>query len=214
MLPEIVNAEDWLRAHRDLQAAEKAHMRASDALAARRRRLPMTEVNGGYRFVGPDGPRTLVDLFEGRDQLIAYHFMLPAGGSPCTGCSMFVDQLPHLAHLQARRTSLTLTSLAPQDEIGAVKQRLGWTVPWVTVDDEAFYERLGVETGFGLDVFLMHEGRVFRTYTTGGRGVEILGTVWALLDATPFGRQEAWEDTPSGRPKTAPYEWWRLNDAY
>ncbi|MBX2796742.1 MAG: DUF899 domain-containing protein [Myxococcales bacterium] len=213
-MPSIVDLETWTRARQELLEAEKAHMRASDALAARRRRLPMVEVEASHRFVGPEGSRTLLQLFDGAKQLIAYHFMLPAGGQPCTGCSMVVDQLPHLAHLRARDTALVLTSRAPQHDIAAVKERLGWTVPWLTVEGEAFYEAVGIETGFGLDVFVRDGERVFRTFSVTGRGVESLGTTWALLDLTPLGRQETWEDTPQGRPQSEPYRWWRLHDDY
>ncbi len=213
-LPPIVDDASWRRKRDALLEAEKAHMRASDALAARRRRLPMVAFDGEHRFAGPDGEHTLRELFDGRRQLITYHFMLPEGGSPCSGCSMVLDQLPHLAHLHARDTSLVVTSYAPQSEVQAVKTRLGWDIPWVTVLDRGYTRALGITTGFGLDVFLADGDEVYRTNEVRKRGVESLGTVWDLLDLTPLGRQESWEDSPEGRPQTEPYRWWRLHDRY
>jgi predicted dithiol-disulfide oxidoreductase (DUF899 family) len=214
-LPEIVSRAEWQRAHEALLVKEKAAMRAGDALAAERRRQPMVEVRGDHEFEGPPGRVTLLDLFEGRSQLIVYHFMFPAGGSPCTGCSMFADQVSVLAHLHARDTSFTLVSPAPREEIVPFKERMGWAMPWHTVVGTEFRELCGTADGsFALTVFLRDGDRVFLTYRTSSRGVEALGTVWSFLDRTPFGRQEEWEDTPPGRPQGAPYRWWRLHDEY
>lgn len=214
-LPEIVDRESWLRARANLLEDEKAHTRAGDALAARRRSMPMMRVDAGARFLGPEGERTLLELFDGRRQLVVYSFMMEPGATPCTGCSMFVDQLPHLAHLHARDTTLVLTARAPQQQIAAVKDRMDWSTPWYTVLDESFYEALDIGTGFGLNVFVRDDqGRVYRTFSVHRRGVENLGTPWAFLDLTPLGRQEEWEETPDGRPQSAPYRWWRLHDAY
>lgn len=213
-IPDIVSPEEWQHQRDQLLIDEKAHTRAGDELAARRRRLPAVELDAGHRFAGPDGEVTLAELFEGRRQLIAYHAMLDPGADPCAGCSMFTDQLPELAHLHARDTTLVLTSRAPQEEIQALKDRMGWTVPWFTVLDEDFSRACGIEGGFGLSVFLRDEDRVVRTYATDGRATEPLGTVWTLLDLTPLGRQETWEDSPDGHPQDPPYSWWRLHDQY
>ena len=149
-LPRIATRDEWQAAALELRAREKEATRARDALAAARRRLPMLRVDGHYEFEGPDGPATLLDLFDGRRQLIVYHFMWNQGDDgPCTGCCMFVDNLGHPAHLCTLR-----------------------------------------------------------------RGVEALGSVWTLLDLTPLGRQETWEDSPAGYPQTPPYEWWRIHDEY
>ncbi|MGI8939716.1 MAG: DUF899 domain-containing protein [Iamia sp.] len=212
--PDIVSPEAWRQERDRLLADEKAHTRAGDRLVARRRRLPAVEFDATHRFEGPDGEVTLAELFEGRPQLIAYHAMLDPGADPCEGCSMFTDQLPQRAHLHARDTTLVLTSRAPQPEIQTLKDRMGWTVPWVTVVDEDFYRACGIEGSFGLSVFLRDGERVLRTYATEGRATEALGTVWTLLDLTPLGRQETWEDTPDGRPQGPPYAWWRLHDEY
>jgi len=212
-LPSIVSAEEWQRAHDALLAKEKEATRASDALAAERRRQPMTEFSTDYEFEGPDGTVKLPDLFEGRRQLILYHFWFPPDGEPCGGCSMFTDQVSELAHLHARDTSFALVSRAPQAQIEAFRRRMGWKIPWYT-DGQEFQEACGTAEYFALDVFLRDGDHVFLTYMTRGRGVEALGSVWSFLDLTPLGRQEEWEDTPPGRPQTPPYGWWRLHDSY
>lgn len=214
-LPPTVNRQDWERAHAALLEQEKAATRASDALAAERRRQPAVEISAGHTFDGPDGPVTLGDLFEGRTQLILYHFMFPATGDPCTGCSMFADQVGHLAHFHARDTSLALVSRAPQAQLQAFRGRMGWAMPWYTATSAGFEEECGVAPGaFGLNVLLRDEDRVLLSYLTTSRGVEALGSVWSFLDRTPLGRQENWEVTPAGRPQTTPYGWWRLHDQY
>jgi predicted dithiol-disulfide oxidoreductase (DUF899 family) len=225
--PKIVSPEEWETAHEALLAKEKAQMRAADALAAERRRLPMVEVEKEYAFEGPDGKATLLDLFEGRPQLIVYHFMYgPSSDHGCGGCSMFVDNLGHLSHLRARDTSFALVSRAPLPKLEAFKRRMGWDLPWYSSFESDFNVDFGIspeepqpdryqdgET-FGLSVFLRDGERVFRTYFTDRRGVEPLSSNWALLDLTPLGRQEEWEDSPEGRPQGQLYEWWRLHDEY
>jgi predicted dithiol-disulfide oxidoreductase (DUF899 family) len=213
-LPQIVTPEEWQQASEALRAKEKQATRERDALAAERRRQPMMELSADYEFEGPDGLVTFTALFEGRPQLILYHFWLPPDGDPCTGCSMFTDQVSELAHLNARGVTFALVSRAPQDQIAALKRRMGWEVPWYTVVGDKFQKALGTDQYFALDVFLRDGDRVFLTYATTGRGVEALGSVWTFLDLTPLGRQEEWEDTPPGRPQTPPYQWWRLHDSY
>jgi predicted dithiol-disulfide oxidoreductase (DUF899 family) len=213
-LPEIVTPEEWQRCHEALLAKEKQATRERDALAAERRRQPMTEFATDYEFEGPDGVVTFTELFEGRAQLIVYHFWFPPDGDPCGGCSMFTDQVSELAHLNARGVTFVLVSRAPQAQIEQLKRRMGWTMPWYTVVGEEFQKACGTSEYFALDVFLRDDDRVFLTYATTGRGVEALGSVWTFLDLTPLGRQEEWEDTPAGRPQTPPYQWWRLHDSY
>jgi predicted dithiol-disulfide oxidoreductase (DUF899 family) len=213
-LPEIVSADEWRAAHADLLAKEKQATRARDALAAERRHLPMVEYRSDYSFEGPDGPANLVDLFEGRIQLIVYHFMY--GGShdePCSGCAMFTDQVGHLAHFHARDTSFALVSPADQSQIRPFQQRMGWTIPWYSTRDD-FNADCGIRGGFGLSVFVRDGDHVYRSYFTAGRGVEALGSVWTFLDLTPLGRQEDWEEAQDGRETTAPYTWWQLHDEY
>jgi predicted dithiol-disulfide oxidoreductase (DUF899 family) len=222
-LPNIVSADVWWRAHEKILAKEKAATRARDRLAAERRRQPMTPIEKDYVFQGPEGTVRLLDLFEGRHQLILYHFMFapdvhgwPHAG--CPGCSMVVDQLGHLAHFHARDTSFCLVSVAPLKNLLRYKKRMAWEVPWVSSAGSDFNRDFGVSTPegevFGLSIFLRDRTRVFRTYFTAGRGVEALGSVWSYLDLTPYGRQESWEDSPPGWPQTKPYQWWRRHDEY
>jgi predicted dithiol-disulfide oxidoreductase (DUF899 family) len=213
-LPPIVTEEEWQRSHESLLAKEKEATRARDALAAERRRQPMVEMPAGYEFQGPAGTVRLPDLFEGRSQLVLYHFWFPPDGDPCGGCSMFADQIGHLAHINARDTTVGLISRAPQPQIEEFKRRMGWSIPWYTVVGGDFQQARGTTEYFSLDVYLRDGERVFLTYATRGRGVEALGSVWTFLDLTPLGRQEDWEDTPQGRPQGPRYEWWRLHDSY
>jgi predicted dithiol-disulfide oxidoreductase (DUF899 family) len=228
-LPEVVSAEEWQRAREKLLAAEKAHMREGDRLAAERRRQPMHEITKDYRFNGPDGEVRLLDLFEGRRQLALYHFMFgPNRDEGCDGCSMFVDQIGHPAHLHARDTTFALVSRASPEKLLAFRRRMGWDeIPWYSDGESDF----GVDFGFsppeplpdedqdgevfGFNVFVRDDdGRVYRTYFTNWRGVEAIGSVWSILDRTPLGRQEEWEDTPEGRPQGPKFEWWRHHDRY
>ncbi|MEQ8993956.1 MAG: DUF899 domain-containing protein [Pseudomonadales bacterium] len=211
---QIVTPGQW-QAHLDaIRTREKELTQAHDRLAAERRRVPWVLVERDYRFVGPNGGASLAELFQGRRQLIVYHHMLrPADPSPCEGCCMVADQIPHLAHLNARQTTFALVSKAPVNEIGSLQQRMGWALPWYETTD-GFNADLGVTGGFGLNVFYRDGSTIYRTYFTTGRGVETLGTVWTLLDLTPLGRQEIWEDAPAGTPQSEPYHWWRLHDDY
>ncbi len=216
--PNVVSRDEWLAARNELLAREKAATRARDALSAARRRLPMVRIEKDYVFEGPDGTASLLDLFDGRHQLILYHFMFdPAWDEGCSGCSMFTDTIGHLAHLHARDTSLVLVSRAPLTKIAAFKERMGWTVPWFSSFDSDFNRDFGVTTDqgetFGLSVFLRDGDEVFHTYFTAGRGVEGLAGR-TFLDLTPYGRQEDWEDSPAGWPQTPTYGWGRLHDRY
>jgi predicted dithiol-disulfide oxidoreductase (DUF899 family) len=222
-LPRIVSDTEWRAARNKLLKKEKAQTRALDALAAERRRLPMVEIAKNYVFEGPKGKIRLIDLFDGRRQLILYHFMFAPGvdGWPkagCPGCSLVADQIPHLSHLHARNTSLVFVSRAPLTNIRRYQRRMGWTTPWFSSAGSDFNDDFGVSTDtgetFGLSVFLREGKKVYRTYFTAGRGVETLGTPWTFLDVTPLGRQETWEDSPMGWPQTAPYQWWRRHDQY
>ena len=227
-LPNVVSQTEWQAARDKLLAKEKELTRSLDALAAERRRLPMVRIEKAYRFEGPDGTVSLLDLFQGRRQLLLYHFMFgPTREAGCPGCSWFVDQVGHLAHLNARDTSFALVSRAPIAKLEAYKRRMGWSsIPWVSSFGTDFNYDLGVgpETPdpkadqdgerFGLSVFLRDGGGVFRTYFTTSRGAERLGNFWTLLDLTPYGRQETWEDSPEGWPQSAPYQWWRRHDEY
>ena len=220
---DIVDQTAWQAAHEALLAKEKRATRERDALAAERRQLPLMRIDKPYTFQGPHGEAGLLDMFDGRDQLILYHFMFAPGveGWPdagCSGCSFVADNVCHLSHLHARNTSLVLVSLAPLPQIEAYRKRMGWTIPWYSSAGSDFNSDFGLSTDagetFGLSVFLRDGDDVLRSYFTTGRGVEALGSAWTFLDLTPFGRQETWEDSPPGTPQTAPYEWWRRHDEY
>lgn len=216
--PPVVSPEEWNAARKKLLVKEKELTRARDALAAQRRRLPWVRIDKPYTFEGPDGPKALLDLFDGRRQLIVYrHFFAPdvenwpEGG--CSGCAMFTDNVGHLAHLNVRDTTFVLVSAAPVADIERYRGRMGWDIPWFSTGDD-FSKDFGVEEYFGLNVFVRDGDQVFRMYFTTGRSADAIGNVWSLLDITPFGRQEEWEDSPAGYPQTPPYAWWRLHDKY
>ena len=216
--PPKVSAQEWEAAREQLLVKEKEVTRARDALAAQRRRMPWTEVDKQYRFEGPDGPASLLDLFEGRRQLIVYRFFYEPGvsGWPdtgCFGCSFLADQVSNLAHLNARDTTLAFVSRAPQKNIGQWRARMGWEMPWYTLTDE-FDADFGVDEWHGTNAFIREGKRIFRSYFINNRGDEAMGSTWSYLDLTALGRQEEWEDSPEGYPQTPPYQWWRLHDSY
>ena len=216
--PPTVTPEEWEAARQRLLVKEKEVTRARDALAAERRRMPRLAVEKEYVFDGPTGKASLLDLFEGRRQLIVYRAFFEPGvyGWPdhaCPGCSLVADQVAHVAHLNARDTTLVFASRAPQPDIARVKERMGWTVPWYTITDQ-FDADFGVDEWHGTNAFLRDGDRVFRTYFVNNRGDEAMGSTWSYLDITALGRQEEWEDSPEGYPQTPPYSWWRWHDAY
>jgi predicted dithiol-disulfide oxidoreductase (DUF899 family) len=217
--PLIVSPQDWSAAYQALLIKEKALTRARDALAAERRRMPWTAVERKYVFEGPDGKASLLDLFEGRRQLIIYRAFFEPGvhGWPdhaCIGCSMVADQVSHLAHLNARDTTLVFASRASPADITRLKAQMGWEkIPWYTITD-SFDADFDVAEWHGHNAFIRDGERVFRTYFINGRGDEAIGTLWSYLDMTALGRQEQWEDSPSGYPQTRPYKWWNWHDSY
>ncbi|MDT5237188.1 MAG: hypothetical protein QOD36_4433 [Mycobacterium sp.] len=221
-LPPVVTPQEWDAARQQLLVKEKELTRARDALAAQRRRMPRMVVDKDYLFDGPNGPASLHDLFDGRRQLIVYRFFFQpdVDGWPdrgCPGCSMLADQVGHLAHLNARDTTLVFVSRAPQDAIAQLKKQMGWDIPWYTITD-SFDADFGVDEWHGTNAFLRSSDeagdRIFRTYFIDNRGDEAMGSTWAYLDITAFGRQEEWEDSPDGYPQTPPYAWWRRHDEY
>jgi predicted dithiol-disulfide oxidoreductase (DUF899 family) len=216
--PPVVSPQAWEAARVQLLAKEKALTRARDALAAERRRMPWQAVEKPYVFEGPKGAASLLDLFQGRRQLIVYRAFFEPGvfGWPdhaCRGCSMGADQVSNLTHLNARDTTLVYASRAPQADISRLKARMGWEMPWYTLTD-SFDADFGVDEWHGHNVFIRDGESVFRTYFIRSRGDEAMGSTWSYLDATALGRQEAWEDSPEGYPQTAAYQWWRWHDEY
>ena len=241
--PQIATREEWLAARKELLQQEKELTRQRDAVNAARRRLPMVRVEKDYVFQTPDGPRRLIDLFEGRPQLIVYHFMFdPEWEQGCPSCSWLVDNIGHLSHLHARNTTLVLISRAPLEKILPFKARMGWTVPWVssfgsefnydfhvTMDEKVapveYNYRSKAELlargevfftdgeSHGVSVFLREGDGAFRSYSAYARGAEILLGTYNWLDLTPLGRQEDWEE-PAGRSDGPFMHWVRHHDRY
>lgn len=220
--PEIVSAAEWDTAHQRMLVKEKEMTRARDALAAMRRRMPWTPVDREYSFEGPNGRVGLVDLFDGRRQLIVYRAFVEPGveGWPdhgCVGCSLMADHVGNLAHLNARDTTLVYVSRADQADIEQIKERMGWDIPWYSLTDD-FDADFGCDQWHGTNAFIRTAGddgdQVYRTYFINDRGDEAFVGTWSFLDITALGRQETWEDSPEGYPQTPPYEWWCWHDEY
>jgi predicted dithiol-disulfide oxidoreductase (DUF899 family) len=242
-LPTITSREQWLAARKELLVKEKELTRQRDEVNAERRRLPMVEITKEYILEGSQGKVGLLDLFEGRRQLLTYHFMFdPSWDAGCPSCSLLVDNIGHLSHLHARNTSLVLVSRAPLDKIEAYRQRMGWTIPWyssygsdfnydfhVTLDqaiapveynykDQAEIEKNPDWVGWsgelpGISAFLRDGDRIFHTYSSYARGGDLLLGTYNWLDLTALGRQEDWEQPP-GRSDGAFMAWVRRHDEY
>jgi predicted dithiol-disulfide oxidoreductase (DUF899 family) len=237
---QVVSRDEWLKARKKLLAHEKEVTRLRDEVNAERRRLPMVEIDKEYLFEGPDGEAHLVDLFEGRRQLIVYHFMFdPTWDEGCPSCSFIIDNVGHLSHLHARDTSFAAISRAPIEKLEAYKRRMGWTIPWyssygsefnydfhVTLDpavaqveynfkrqDEAPDGAEWPMEGHGVSAFLREDDRVFHTYSSYARGAELLVGTYNWLDLTALGRQEDWEQPP-GRSDGGAQSWLRRHDEY
>lgn len=215
-VPKVVSAEEWWQARERLLVVEKAHTRAGDAVAAQRRRLPMTEVDATLEATGARGSTSLLDMFEGRRQLILYHHMLrPDDEHPCPGCSAFTDHVPHLAHLNVTDVTFAMEAAAPLDQFQAYMARMGRPeIPVYSSAGGRFRQELhpsphGADS-FGLSVFLRDGARVYRTYATQGRGVDGV----PLIDLTVFGRQESFEDSPDGWPQRRTYTFGKVHDEY
>jgi predicted dithiol-disulfide oxidoreductase (DUF899 family) len=215
--PPVVSRDEWFAAHERMRDREKAVMRQRDALAAERRRMPWLAVEKDYAFEGPDGRVSLLDLFDGRRQLLVYRaFMDPGVGRwpdrGCIGCSMVADQVAHPAHLHARDTSLAFVSRGSQVDLARHKAKMGWEhIPWFTLTDD-FDKDFDVDEWHGTNAFIRDGAQIYRTYFTSGRGDEQMGGTWNYLDLTALGRQEEWEDSPEGYPQTPPYRWWVWHD--
>jgi predicted dithiol-disulfide oxidoreductase (DUF899 family) len=202
----IVSAEEWNRERDQLLVAEKEATRLLDGLAARRRRLPMVAFdNARYRFDTPEGPKTLVDLFDGRPQLVVYQFMDNGPDAFCPGCTHFTNNVVDLTELADNDVSWATVSNMPLAQIEAYKARKGWDMPFVSSHGTTFAHDCGADGGFGLSVFLRHDTSVYRTYATTARGVDRLLFVNNILDLVAYGRQEDWEDSPAGWPQHPTY---------
>jgi predicted dithiol-disulfide oxidoreductase (DUF899 family) len=204
-MPEIVSAEKWQQDRDELLKAEKEATRALDALAARRRRLPMVRFDNKYAFDTPAGPKTLLDLFAAQQQLVVYQFMDNGPDDYCPGCTHFTSNVVDLAALADGGVSWATASNMPLAQIEAYKARMGWTMPFVSSRGTTFADDCGAGAGFMLSVFLRDGEDVYRTYCTTARGVDRLLFVNNILDLAPYGRQEDWEDSPPGWPQHPTY---------
>ena len=208
--PPIATREEWLTARETLLAHEKEVTKHHDQVSAERRRLPMVKLEKTYTFAGADGNRSLYDLFDGRHQLIVYHFMFdPSWDKGCMGCTGFVNDLGDLSELAVRDTTLVLISRAPIDKLQAYQTKMGWERPWYSSFASDFNQDFQVTVNgderHGLSVFFRIGEELFHTYSTYNRGCESLSDVYRLLDMTPYGRQEDWEDSPTGWPQSPTY---------
>ncbi|MFF4273651.1 DUF899 domain-containing protein [Streptomyces sp. NPDC001536] len=199
--PPIVDLKTWEAARAELLVREKAHTREGDAIAAARRRLPMVEFDGAVEVVGADGPVPFLDLFQGRDELVVYKHMWYDGAphqGQCEGCTTTAWHLQDASYLNARDVSFAIVTTGPWDEVAPYVEFMGYTQPWYSVRDVD--GPAGGEMGY-LTSFLRDGDRVFLTYSTTGRGNERVNGSLGLLDMTPYGRGEAWEDNPEGWPE-------------
>jgi len=202
-VPEVVDRATWTARVDELRVREKAHTREGDAIAAARRRLPMVEVDASLTVTGPDGPVTLLDVFEGRRQLVVYFHMWhdgePAAGQ-CGGCTFFNGQVRELSYFHARDVTYATFCQGGFEQSNRYREFMGWDVPWYSAQPSS--DALVGDRWFGMQVCYLREGdRVFETYWTTDRGAEAMAPTYALLDMTVYGRQETWEDSPEGWPQ-------------
>ncbi|OLR93328.1 DUF899 domain-containing protein [Actinokineospora bangkokensis] len=216
--PAVVDRADWEADRAALLAREKELTRLSDAVAAERRRLPMTPVPE-YTFDGPDGPVTLRELFGDREQLVVQNFMFdPTWDEGCPSCSNLADNVPHLAHFGPYGIAFARVSEAPVDKLSAYQRRMGWQGAWVSSLNSPYNREWGWTTDEGqvpgVSFYVRTGDDVFLTYTATARGVEPLSGFVGYLDRTVFGRQEDWEDSPEGWPQGAAHEANKRHDEY
>jgi predicted dithiol-disulfide oxidoreductase (DUF899 family) len=203
--PPVVGVAEWRRARTELLEAEKEATRLLDGLAAQRRRLPMIEFGHDYTFDTPTGPKTLLDLFDDRDQLVVYQFMDNGPDSFCPGCTAFTNNVTDLGDLADTSVAWATISNMPLSQIEPYKARMGWTMPFVSSRGTSFAQDCGADGGFLLSVFLRDGSDVYLTYSTTARGVDRTMFVHNILDLCPYGRQQDWEDSPAGWPQQPTY---------
>jgi predicted dithiol-disulfide oxidoreductase (DUF899 family) len=211
--PPVVDLATWQAARDELLVREKAHTREGDAIAAARRRLPMVEVDGAVEVVGPDGPVPFLTLFAGREELVVYKHMWHDGAphqGQCEGCTVVAWHLRDTVYPAARGVSFAVVTTGRWDEVAPFVEFMGYAQPWYSV--RGLDAPIGGEMGY-VTCFLRDGDRVFLTYSTTGRGNEAVAGSFALLDMTPYGRGEAWEDTPAGRPEGRHACWYWRTDA-
>jgi predicted dithiol-disulfide oxidoreductase (DUF899 family) len=205
-LPAVVDRATFQAGVDALRAREKAHTREGDAIAAARRRLPMVEVDATLPLAGADGPLTLLQAFEGRQQLIAYYFMWHRGHpapEQCEGCTWVTTQVSELSYLHSRGITFAVFCQGPYEESIRYHDFMGWDVPWYSADGSRDVLLPPPKRAGRMHVvcYLRDGEKVFETYWTTLRGVEVMDYSYALMDLTVYGRQESWEDSPPGWPQ-------------
>ncbi len=204
-VPVVVDRATFQAELDALRVREKAHTRKGDAIAAARRRLPMVEVDSTIELIGPHGPITLLNAFEGRQQLIAYYFMWYTGQSAaeqCEGCTFYTTQIGELSYLHSRDVTYATLCQGPFAESVRYRDFMGWDMPWYSAQESLDALLTGRQVGrFHLVCYLRDGDRVFETYWTNGRGVEAMDNIYALMDLTVYGRQEKWEQSPARWPQ-------------
>ena len=210
--PPIVDLATWTAERDALLVREKAHTREGDAIAAARRALPMVEFDGRTEVIGANGPVPFIDLFEGRDELVVYRHMWHDGAphqGQCEGCTVSAWHLNNASYLTVRGVSLAIVTTGVWDEVAPFVEFMGYQQPWYSV--RGLDAPIGDEMG-SIAVYLRDGERVFLTYMSTGRGTEVFSGSFALLDMTPYGRGEAWEQNPDGWPEgQGPCWYWRSN---
>lgn len=208
-LPPVVDRAAFDAELDALRVREKAHTHEGDAIAAARRRLPMVELDPAITVIGPHGPVTLLDAFEGRRQLIAYYFMWHAGrpaAEQCEGCTWVTTQVAELSYLHSRDITYAVFCQGPWDESSRYRDFMGWQMPWYSAQGSLDTLLVGRQIGlFHLVCYVRDGDRVFETYWTKRRGAEAMDYSYALMDLTVYGRQELWEDSPAGWPQQCSY---------
>jgi predicted dithiol-disulfide oxidoreductase (DUF899 family) len=203
-VPQITDRARWQAQVDLLRVKEKAHTRAGDALAEERRGVPMVEVDPNTKLVGANGPVTLLDVFEGRSQLVVYFHMWHTGkpaAEQCEGCTFFTTHIGELSYLHSRDVSYATFCQGPYEASSRYRDFMGWTLPWFSVP-EASAPALLANRDFGMLVsYLRDADKVYETYWSTGRGVEVMAPSYGLLDLTVFGRQEHWEKSPADWPQ-------------
>ncbi|MGB5797583.1 MAG: DUF899 family protein [Mycolicibacter algericus] len=209
-LPPVVDRSAWQRELDALRVREKAATRELDAIAAQRRRLPVLAM-GDYMLEGENGPIRLAEMFDGKRQLIVYHHMWSPGQEwQCPGCTGYTAQFSRLEFLSAYDARFVVVTPGPIDEAIEYKHRVGNQMDWYSTADSTFGADVDAPPGggFAVNVFLRQGDKVFRTWYTTGRGVEQLSHTFPLIDVLPYGRQEEWQDSPSGWPQSPTYGRW------
>jgi predicted dithiol-disulfide oxidoreductase (DUF899 family) len=201
--PAVTDRDSWQAQLDELRVREKAHTREGDAIAAARRRLPMVEVDSALPVIGEHGPTSLLEVFEGRRQLVTYFHMWHTGrpaAEQCEGCTFFNGQVRELSYLHSRDVTYATFCDGPYQESLAYRDFMGWEVPWYSPGDSA--DALIAGRGYGMLVCYLRSGdRVFETYWTSWRAAEVMAPSYGLLDMTVYGRQESWEVSPEGWPQ-------------